>query len=149
MFLLGCLTGVVVEDGDLSSIDASRRLQMAKSWHSDQPEIAEEDQKHFGVRVPDGIPRAWYGPGQAITMFPSEVLSSWLIRTLGLHGALAEKIQHALVVYTVFPIIAGLGCVAVFLMLQAAGFTEKASLFGSLGLLYGSTFLQYTQVKLS
>jgi hypothetical protein len=147
MFFLGWLTGVVVEDGDLSSVDANRRLQMAKSWHIDQPEVAQDDKKYFGVRAPDGIARAWYGPGQAITMFPSEVLSSWLIRILGLHGALAEKSQHALVVYTVFPIIAGLGCVAVFLMLQAAGFTEKPSLFGSLGLLYGSTFLHYAQVN--
>ena len=147
IFLSGWLTGIVVEDGDLSSIDASRRLQMAKSWHSDQFEVTKEDQQHFGVRAPDGIARAWYGPGQAIAMFPSEVLCGWLFGTLGLQGALAEKIQHAFVVYTVFPVISGLGCVAVFLMLQAAGFTERPSLFGSLGLLYGSTFLHYAQVN--
>ena len=147
LFLLGLLTGVVVEDGDLSSIDASRRLQMAKSWYSSQPEVMQEDQKYFGVRAPDGIVRAWYGPGQAMVMLPSEVFSSWIIRTLHLQGLVADKIQHALVVYTVFPVIAGLGCVAVFLMLQAVGFSEKASFFGSLGFLYGSTFLQYTQVN--
>ena len=147
IFLLGWLTGIVVEDGDLSSVDANRRLQMAKSWHSSQPEVLENDRAWFGVKGPDGEVRAWYGPGQAIAMFPSEVLSSWLVRTLGLKGALAEKIQHALVVYSVFPVIAGLGCVAVFLMLQAAGLSEKASLFGAFGLLYGSTFLQYMQVN--
>ena len=147
IFLLGWLTGVVVEDGDLSSVDANRRLQMAKSWYSSLPEVVEKDTASFGVKGPDGVIRAWYGPGQAIVMFPSEVFSSWLVLALGLQGVLAEKIQHAFVVYTAFPIIAGLGCVAVFLMLQATGFTEKASLFGSLGLLYGSTFLQYTQVN--
>ena len=147
IFLLGWLTGVVVEDGDISSIDANRRLQMAKSWHSSQPEVLENDRAWFGVKGPDGVVRAWYGPGQAMVMFPSEVLSGWLVQTLGLKGALVEKIQHALVVYSVFPVIAGLGCVAVFLMLQAAGFTEKASLFGALCLLNGSTFLHYTQVN--
>ncbi len=147
IFLLGWLTGVVVEDGDLSSVDASRRLQMAKSWHSSQPEVLENDRAWFGVKGPDGVVRAWYGPGQAIVMFPSEVLGGWLVRTLGLKGALAEKIQHAFVIYTVFPVIAGLGGVAVLLMLQAVGFAEKASLVGALGLLYGSTFLSYTQVN--
>ena len=147
VFLLGWLTGIVVEDGDLSSVDANRRLQMAKSWHSSQPEVLENDRTWFGVKGPDGVVRAWYGPGQAMAMFPSEVLSSWLVRTLGLKGALAEKIQHALVVYSVFPVIAGLGCVAVLLMLNAVGFSERASLFGSAGLLYGSTFFQYTQVN--
>jgi len=147
VFILGWLTGVVVEDGDLSSVDANRRLQMAKSWHSDQPEVAQDDQKQFGVRAPNGIARAWYGPGQAIAMFPSEVLGDWLVRNLGLQGALAEKMQNAFVVYTVFPAIAGLGCGAVFLMLGAMGFKERESLFGSLSLLYGSTFLSYTQVN--
>ena len=147
IFILGWLTGVVVEDGDLSSVDATRRLQMAKSWHSSQPEVAQDDQMYFGVRSQDGSVRAWYGPGQAITMFPSEVVGGWLVRTLGLQGALAEKIQYAFVVYTVFPVIAGLGCVAVYLMLSAVGFKERASLFGSLSLLYGSTFLSYTQVN--
>lgn len=147
VFLLGWLTGVVVEDGDISSIDASRRLQMAKSWHISHSEVVQEDQKNFGVRAPDGIVRAWYGPGQAMVMLPSEIFSSRVIRALGLQGQLADKIQHAFVVYTVFPVIAGLGCVAVFLMLQAAGFNDRASLFGALGLLYGSTFLHYTQVN--
>jgi len=147
LFFLGWLTGILVEDGDLSSIDANRRLQMAKSWHTSEPEVTQEDLHHFGVRSPNGVVRAWYGPGQAIVMFPSEVFSCMLVQTLGLTGELSEKIQHALVVYTVFPILAGLGCVAVFLVLQAAGFTERSSLFGSLGLLYGSTFLPYTQVN--
>ena len=147
IFLLGWLTGVVVEDGDLSSVDANRRLQMAKSWHSSQPEVLENDRAWFGVKGPDGVVRAWYGPGQAMVMLPSEIFSSRVIRALGLQGQLADKIQHAFVVYTVFPVIAGLGCVAVFLMLQAAGFNDRASLFGALGLLYGSTFLHYTQVN--
>lgn len=147
IFLLGWLTGVVVEDGDLSSVDASRRLQMAKSWHSTAFEVTEEDRAHFGVRAPDGLVRAWYGPGQAIALFPSEVASSWTIQKFGKYGLLIEKIQHAFVVYSTFPVIAGLGCVAVFLMLATAGFGERAALFGTLGLLYGSTFLAYTQVN--
>lgn len=136
-----------MEDGDLSSVDASRRLQMAKSWHSIQPEVTEADHSVFGVRGPDGVSRAWYGPGQAIAMLPAEVISSLLIQKIGWQGTLAERIQHAFVVYSVFPVVAGLGCLAVFLMLAAAGFGERASLFGAWGMLYGSTFLNYTQVN--
>jgi len=147
IFLLGWLTGIVVEDGDLSSVDANRRLQMAKSWHSDQPEVLEKDRDWFGVKGPDGTVRAWYGPGQAAIMLPAEVASSWIIQKMGWQGPLGERIQHAFVVYSTFPIIAGLGGVAVFLMLAAAGFSERASLFGAWGMLYGSTFLNYTQVN--
>jgi hypothetical protein len=147
IFLLGWLTGVVVEDGDLSSVDASRRLQMAKSWHSNQPEVTEADQRVFGVRGPDGVSRAWYGPGQAIVMLPAEAASSWVTQKMGWQDALAERFQHAMVVYSTFPVVAGLGCVAVFLMLAAAGFSERASLFGAWGMLYGSSFLNYTQVN--
>ncbi len=82
-----------------------------------------------------------------MAMFPSDLFITWLTEALGLKDVLSSKIRHAFIVYSVFPIIAGLGCVAVFLMLKAVGFTEKASLFGSLGILYGSTVLSYTQVN--
>jgi len=120
---------------------------MAKSWHSTALEVMEEDKVYFGVRAPDGVVRAWYGPGQAMVMLPAEATSSWFIQKMGWQGAVAEKIQHAMVVYSTFPVVAGLGCVAVFLMLAAAGFSERASLFGAWGMLYGSTFLNYTQVN--
>ena len=120
---------------------------MARSWHSSAPEVTEKDKAHFGVRAPDGVVRAWYGPGQAIVMLPAEATSSWVIQKIGWQGALAERAQHAMVVYSTFPVVAGLGCVAVFLMLAAAGFGERASLFGVWGMLYGSTFLNYTQVN--
>ena len=91
--------------------------------------------------------RAWYGPGQAVVMLPAEAVSSWLMQKAGWQDSLAERIQHSFVVYSTFPFIAGLGGVAAFLMLAAAGFSERASLFGVWGMLYGSTFLNYTQVN--
>lgn len=147
IFLMGWLTGIVVEDGDLSSVDAGRRLQMARSWHTNEPEVVAQDTVNFGVRGKNGIYHAWYGMGQPIVMFPMEVIGMRLIKVLGIKTAYAEKVQQAFLVYTTFPIVAGLGCVAVFLLLGTLGFTNPQALFGVYGLLYGSTYLNYTQVN--
>jgi hypothetical protein len=146
LFFISCLTGVVVEDGVLSSVDVSRRLQIARSWYTDEPEVRDEDYRDgFGLIVPDGTTRAWYGVGQAITLLPADILSHQIVDQLNLAGPLSEKIQRAVLVYLYSSIIAGLGCISVFLMLQTLGFSQSASVAGVLSLLYCSTYLQYTQ----
>lgn len=148
LLALGLLTGFVVEDGDLSSVDASRRLQVTHSFWTAQPPVRVDDYPAFGIVGRDGEIHAWYGIGQSLVMLPADMAGSLLVgRVTPEPYSLAGRIKHAFVVYATFPLLTA-GCVVLgYAVLLQLGLGLKASALGAMGMLFGTTLLQWTQVN--
>jgi hypothetical protein len=148
LFFLGLLTGFVVEDGDLSSIDTTRRLQVAHALWTSEPPVREGDYPDFGVVGRDGKIHAWYGIGQSLIMLPADVLSSALVHFVSSGSAEhRDRAKVAVVVYTTFPLLTA-GCVVLgYLVLLQLGLGTKPAALGAMGMLFGTTLLQWTQVN--
>ena len=148
IFVLGLLTGFAVEDGDLSSIDSTRRLQVTQSFWTSEPPVKDGDYPAFGVVGRDGEIHAWYGIGQSLVMLPADVIGSLLVgETTPDPASLAGRIKNAFVVYATFPLLTA-GCVLLgYAVLLQLGLKLKASALGAMGMLFGTTLLQWTQVN--
>lgn len=148
LFALGLLTGFVVEDGDLSSVDAARRLQVTHSLWTSEPPVRSDDYPAFGVVGRDGEIHAWYGIGQSLVMLPADMAGSLLVgQATPDPASLAGRIKHAFVVYATFPLLTA-GCVLLgYAVLLQLGLGLKASAFGAMGMLFGTTLLHWTQVN--
>lgn len=148
LFALALLTGFAVEDGDISSIDASRRLQVTRALWTDEPPVRGGDYPEFGVIGHNGVIHAWYGIGQSLVMLPADVVSSLLLGEATPDPASVKgRIKHAFIVYATFPLITA-GCVVLgFHLLLLLDFNLKAATFGAVGMLFGTTLLQWTQVN--
>jgi hypothetical protein len=148
LFALGLLTGFVVEDGDLSSIDTARRLQVTHSLWTSQPPVRNGDYPDFGVVSPDGAIHAWYGMGQSLVMLPADLASSLIVaETTPESTGLKGRIKQAFIVYATFPLLTA-GCLVLgYALLLQLGLGLKASALGAMGMLFGTTLLQWTQVN--
>jgi hypothetical protein len=148
LFVLGLLTGFLVEDGDLSSIDAARRLQVTHSLWTNEPPVRDGDYPDFGVLGRNGAIHAWYGVGQSLVMLPADVASSLVVgETTPDPASLKGRIKQAFVVYVTFPLLTA-GCVVLgYALLLQLGLGVKAAALGAMGMLFGTTLLQWTQVN--
>jgi hypothetical protein len=148
LFVLGLLTGFAVEDGDISSIDSARRLQVTHSLWTSEPPVRADDYPAFGIVGKDGVIHAWYGIGQSLVMLPADLAGSLLVGQATPDAAsLAGRIKHAFVVYATFPLLTA-GCVVLgYAILLQLGVSLKGAALGAMGMLFGTTLLQWTQVN--
>jgi len=148
LFVLGLLTGFAVEDGDLSSIDSARRLQVTHSLWTSEPPVREGDYPDFGVVGRDGAIHAWYGIGQSLVMLPADLASSLIVaETTPEPSGLKGRVKHAFIVYATFPLLTA-GCLVLgYALLLQLGLGVKAAALGAMGMLFGTTLLQWTQVN--
>src|ERR1041385_5687749 len=114
VFLLlaaACLTAVVVQPGELGSIDTARRLQTTRSLWTAAPPVVDSDYPNFGIIGRDGRIFASYGIGQSLAMLPADITAATAMRMVPL---LAEHpgFEDVFVSYTVSTII----CVLAILM---------------------------------
>jgi hypothetical protein len=148
LFALGFLTGIAVQDGEISSVDAARRLQVTHSLWTSEPPVKDGDYPGFGVVGRDGEIHAWYGIGQSLVMLPADVVGSLLVgQTTPDAATLAGRIKQAFVAYATFPLLTA-GCVLLgYSVLLQLGLGLKASALGAMGMLFGTTLLQWTQIE--
>lgn len=148
LFFMALLTGFAVEDGDISSIDASRRLQVTHALWTDEPPVRDGDYPEFGVVGRNGVIHAWYGIGQSLVMFPADMVSSLLLgETMPDPASVKGRIKHAFIVYATFPLITAACVVFGFHLLLLLNFQPTAAATGTIGMLFGTTLLQWTQVN--
>jgi hypothetical protein len=139
-----CLTAVIVQPGEMGSVDTTRRLQTAHSFWTSAPPVKPGDYPGFGLVGRNGRIYSWYGMGQSLVMLPSDILVSALIRlvpALGRHQGFRE-VFVSYTVSTFVCVVAILVCARFLLLL---GFTVEQSTAGALTLLFATTFLHYTQ----
>jgi hypothetical protein len=136
LFLLTWFFGCLLETGDLGSIDVGRRLQVAHSLWTGDPQV---DPANVDWSFPigrDGLPKAPWGIGQSLIMLPADVAASAVVSFLALPEALANKVRVALIGYLTFPLISAAAVAFGVLVLRRLGFSDGQSIAGGIALFF-------------
>jgi len=81
-FLVGLaafLTALLVQSGDVGSIDTEIRLQTTHSFWTEAPSVP-DNSPEFGLAGKNGRVYATYGMGQSLLMLPSDIVGTYLAR---------------------------------------------------------------------
>jgi hypothetical protein len=145
--LAAFLTALLVQSGDLGSIDTVRRLQTTHSFWTSAPAVLPGEYPEFGVMGRNGTIYAWYGMGQSLLMLPSDLVGTYLERRPWFAGFADHDpgIRAILVSYSVNIPVCILTVLVCFRFLRLLEFTANQAVAGALALLFGTTFLLYTQ----
>jgi hypothetical protein len=141
------LTAVLVQSGELGTSDTTHRLQATHSFWTSQPPVLPEEYPEFGAHGRDGKLYGWYGIGQSLLMLPSDVLGTYLER-LPIFADYRSKdptVRSIVVSYSTNILVCVLTCLLSFRLLGLFDFTVNQRFVGVLALLFGTTFLHYTQ----
>jgi len=150
VFLLGIvafLTALLLQSGELGSTDTTRRLQTTHSFWTSAPPVLPEDYPDFGIVGRNGKIYAWYGMGQSLLMLPADIIGTYLER-LPQFANLADRdpgIRAIVVSYSTNILVCVLTVLLCFRFLRLLEFTPNQCIAGALTLLFGTTFLHYTQ----
>ena len=141
--LAAFLTALLVQSGELGSIDSINRLQTTHSYWTSKPSVPEGTVVKFAFgAVAVGKNGRMYvasGMGQSLLMLPSDIV-----------GTLLEHLFHPglrsiVVSYSTNILVCVLTVLVCFRWLRLLEFTPSESIAGALALLFGTTFLHYTQ----
>jgi hypothetical protein len=145
-FLIGLLalaTALVVQPGEVGSVDTSRRLQTTRSFWTSAPAVKPGD---LGLIGRNGHLYNWFGMGQSLVMLPGDILARTAIGFVSRFREPPAWFQEQTVVtYITSTLICVLAILVCYHFLSILGFTETQSILGAGSLLLGTTFLHYTQ----
>jgi len=141
------LTAVLVQSGDLGTSDTAHRLRATHSFWTSDPPVFPEEYPDFGIHGRGGKLYGWYGIGQSLLMLPSDVLGTYLenLPVFAEYKANDPYIRSIVVSYSTNILVCVLTCLVCFRLLGLLEFTVNQRFAGVLGLLFGTTFLHYTQ----
>jgi hypothetical protein len=145
--IVAFLTALLLQSGELGSIDTTRRLQTTHSFWTLVPPVVPEDYPEFGVVGRNGKIYAWYGMGQSLLMLPADIIGTYLER-LPVFADFADHdpdIRTIVVSYGTSILVCALTVLVCFRFLLLLEFTPNQCIAGALTLLFGTTFLHYTQ----
>ena len=146
LFLLTWFVGCLLETGDLGSMDAGRRLQVAHSLWTSDPQVDPADVDQSFPIGRDGRPQAPWGIGQSLVMLPADIAASAVVSFLALPETLARKVRAALVGYLTFPLISAAAVAFGVLVLRRLGFSDGQSIAGGIALFFCTSLFPYTQI---
>ncbi len=141
------LTALLLQSGELGSLDTTRRLQTTHSFWTSEPPVLPEDYPEFGVVGHNGSIYAWYGMGQSLLMLPADIIGTYLER-LPVFANFADHdpdIRAIVVSYSTSILVCVLTVLVCFRFLLLLDFTPNQGVAGAFTLLFGTTFLHYTQ----
>jgi hypothetical protein len=141
------LTAVLVQSGELGSSDTNHRLQTTHSFWTSEPAVFPDEYPDFGLRGRNGKIYAWYGIGQSLLMFPPDVLGTYIERlpVFADYDGTDPTVRSIVVSYCTSTLVCVLTCLVCFRFLGLLDFTVNQRIAGALALLFGTTFLHYTQ----
>ena len=141
------LLAVVVQSGDLGSVDTVRRLQTTHSFWTSEPPVLAGDYPDFGLRGRDGRIYAWYGIGQSLLMLPTDIIGTYLERLPAFkdYNGNDPRVRDIFVAYSTNILINVLTALVCLRFLTLLNFSPKQSIAGVLALLFCTTHLHYTQ----
>ncbi|MBV8903467.1 MAG: hypothetical protein JOZ22_07505 [Acidobacteriia bacterium] len=142
--LVALLTALAVQPGEVGSVDTERRLQTTHSFWTSAPPVVPEDYPAFGIMGRNHKIYAWYGIGQSLVMLPPDILATLLLRVLP-RSMDQNEFRGLVVSFAISPIVCVLSVLLTFRFLMLLGFSLAQGMAGALGLLFGTTFLHYTQ----
>jgi hypothetical protein len=150
VFLVGVvafLTALLLQSGELGSIDTARRLQTTHSFWTSAPPVVPEDYPDFGIVGRNGKIYAWYGMGQSLLMLPADIIGTYLER-LPVFADFEDHdpdIRAIVVSYSTNILLCVLTMLVCVRFLRLLEFTANQRIAGAFTLLFGTTFLHYTQ----
>src|SRR5215469_7496340 len=144
---LTVLVAVVVQSGDLGSVDTVRRLQTTHSFWTSEPPVLPGDYPDFGLRGRDGRIYAWYGIGQSLLMLPSDIVGTYLERLpiFKDYDGNDPRVRDIFVAYSTNILVNVLTTLVFLRFLALLNFSQGQAIAGVLALLFCTTHLHYTQ----
>jgi hypothetical protein len=144
---IALLTAVVVQSGELGSSDTTHRLQATHSFWTSEPPVLPDEYPDFGIHGRGGRLYGWYGIGQSLLMLPSDVLGTYLdnLPIFAEYHGTDPAVRSIVVSYSTNILVCVLTCLVCFRFLGLLDFTVNQRIAGVLALLFGTTFLHYTQ----
>jgi hypothetical protein len=147
--LVAVLTACAVQSGEIGSSDSQHRLQTTHSFWTSEPPVFPQEYPEFGIHGRDGKLYGWYGIGQSFLLLPSDVVGTYMERLAVLrnyHDAQADPtVRNMVVTYSINTLLCVLSVLICFRFLRQLRFPPEQSVAGALTLLFGTTFLHYTQ----
>ncbi len=150
VFLLGLtafLAAFVVQSGELGSSDTTHRLQTAHSFWTSEPPVFPDEYPEFGIHGRGGKLYAWYGIGQSLLLLPSDILGTHVERLpiFDDYDGTDPNVRDIVVSFSTNILVCVLSVLMCFRLLRLFDFSVNERLAGALALLFGTTFLHYTQ----
>jgi hypothetical protein len=147
LIAIAVLSAVVVQSGELGTSDTAHRLRATHSFWTSEPPVLPEEYPEFGIHGRGGKLYGWYGIGQSLLMLPSDVLGTYLenLSVFDDYRGTDPGIRSIVVSYSTNTLVCVLTCLVCFRLLGLLGFTVNQRFAGVLALLFGTTFLHYTQ----
>jgi hypothetical protein len=144
---IALLTAVLVQSGELGSSDTTHRLRATHSLWTAEPPVFPDEYPEFGIHGRGGKLYGWYGIGQSLLMLPSDVLGTYLehLPIFAEYHDTDPAIRSIVVSYSTNILVCVLTCLVCFRLLGLLAFTVNQRIAGVLALLFGTTFLHYTQ----
>src|SRR6266566_1374245 len=144
---IALLTAVMVQSGELGSSDTTHRLRATHSFWTSEPPVFPEEYPDFGIHGRGGKLYGWYGIGQPLLMLPSDVLGTYLdnLPIFAEYQGTDPTVRDIVVSYSTNILVCVLTCLVCFRFLGLLDFTVNQRIAGALALLFGTTFLHYTQ----
>jgi hypothetical protein len=141
------LAAVLVQSGELGTSDTTHRLRATHSFWTSEPPVLPDEYPEFGIHGRGGKLYGWYGIGQSLLMLPSDVLGTYLenLPIFAAYKGTDPTIRSIVVSYSTNTLVCVLSCLVCFRLLGLLGFTVNQRFVGVLALLFGTTFLHYTQ----
>src|ERR1700722_3271349 len=147
--LVAVLAAFAVQSGEIGTSDTQHRLQTAHPFWTSEPPVYPQDYPEFGIHGRGGRLYGWYGIGQSLFLLPSDVIGPFVERLPAFSDYRAAQtdptVRNIVVTYTTNSLLCVLSILVCFRFLLRLRFTVNQSLAGALTLLFGTTFLHYTQ----
>src|SRR5277367_3013196 len=141
------LAAFVVQSGELGSSDTTHRLRATHSFWTSEPPVSPDEYPDFGIHGRGGKLYGWYGLGQSALMLPSDVLGTYIERlpVFAAYQGTDPTVRDIVVGFSTNILVCVLTCLVCFRLLGLFDFSVNQRIAGVLALLFGTTFLHYTQ----
>ncbi len=144
--LAAFLTAGVVQSGELGTSDTTHRLATAHSFWTSEDPVDPQEYPEFGIPGRNGKLYSWYGIGQSLLMLPADVVGTHVENLSVFDGYDDDPRPRSIVVsYSTNIFVCVLAILVSFRLLGQLGFTMNQRIAGAFALLFGTTFLHYTQ----
>ncbi len=147
--MIAALAAFAVQSGEIGTSDSQHRLQATHSFWTSEPAVFPDEFPEFGIHGRNGKLYGWYGIGQSLLLLPADIIGTYLERLPAFgeyHGAGTDPtIRNIVVTYSTNTLICVLSVLVCFRFLRQLHFTVNQAVAGALALLFGTTFLHYTQ----
>jgi hypothetical protein len=141
------LTALLVQSGELGSSDTTHRLHATHSFWTSDPPVFPDEYPGFGIHGRGGKLYGWYGIGQSLLMLPSDMVGTYLdsLPVFAEYQGTDPNVRDIVVSYSTNILVCVLTCLVCFRLLGLLNFLVNQRIAGVLALLFGTTFLHYTQ----